>query len=109
MHIRTFQDEGYPEVTYGALVDGLFLQDVMLQIYPDVPHREMTRSPGDASARIRNLSTVLKNIKHFYEGGVRAELRPHATDARRVRGRVPPWWATDPAITAIRRSSAAHE
>ncbi|XP_043226429.1 girdin-like [Amphibalanus amphitrite] len=65
--IRTFQDEGYPEVTYGALVDGLFLQDVMLQIYPDVPHREMTRSPGDASARIRNLSTVLKNIKHFYE------------------------------------------
>ena len=35
--------------------------------YPDVPHRGMTRSPGDASARIRNLSTVLKNIKHFYE------------------------------------------
>ncbi|XP_037079442.1 girdin-like [Pollicipes pollicipes] len=65
--IKTFQDDDYPEVTYSDLVDGLFMQDVMLQIHPDVPHRGMTRNPGDSCARIRNLSIVLKNIKHFYE------------------------------------------
>ncbi|XP_042645327.1 girdin isoform X3 [Tyto alba] len=53
---------------YVALVDGVFLNEVMLQINPKSANQRINKKVNnDASLRIQNLSTLVKQIKTYYQ------------------------------------------
>ncbi|XP_075003899.1 girdin [Calonectris borealis] len=53
---------------YVALVDGVFLNEVMLQINPKSPNQRINKKVNnDASLRIQNLSILVKQIKTYYQ------------------------------------------
>uniref|UniRef100_A0A8C3KHH6 Coiled-coil domain containing 88A n=1 Tax=Calidris pygmaea TaxID=425635 RepID=A0A8C3KHH6_9CHAR len=53
---------------YVALVDGVFLNEVMLQINPKSANQRINKKVNnDASLRIQNLSILVKQIKTYYQ------------------------------------------
>ncbi|XP_075060129.1 girdin isoform X8 [Mixophyes fleayi] len=53
---------------YVALVDGVFLNEVMFQINPKADNQRIYRKiNNDASLRIQNLSVLVKQIKAYYQ------------------------------------------
>ncbi|XP_060129120.1 girdin isoform X2 [Zootoca vivipara] len=53
---------------YVALVDGVFLNEVMLQINPKASSQRVNKKiNNDASLRIQNLSILVKQIKSYYQ------------------------------------------
>ncbi|KAJ7341288.1 hypothetical protein JRQ81_005211 [Phrynocephalus forsythii] len=53
---------------YVALVDGVFLNEVMLQINPKATSQRVNKKVNnDASLRIQNLSILVKQIKSYYQ------------------------------------------
>ncbi|KYO23601.1 hypothetical protein Y1Q_0002245 [Alligator mississippiensis] len=53
---------------YVALVDGVFLNEVMLQIYPKSATQRINKKVNnDASLRIQNLSILVRQIKSYYQ------------------------------------------
>ncbi|XP_077341647.1 girdin isoform X8 [Lithobates pipiens] len=53
---------------YVALVDGVFLNEVMFQINPKADNQRIYKKiNNDASLRIQNLSVLVKQIKSYYE------------------------------------------
>lgn len=53
---------------YVALVDGVFLNQVMLQINPKLESQRVNKKvSNDASLRIHNLSILVKQIKFYYQ------------------------------------------
>ncbi|XP_026532535.1 girdin [Notechis scutatus] len=53
---------------YVALLDGVFLNEVMLQINPKVPSQRINKKiNNDASLRIQNLSILIRQIKSYYQ------------------------------------------
>ncbi|XP_068796026.1 girdin isoform X6 [Struthio camelus] len=53
---------------YVALVDGVFLNEVMLQINPKSASQRINKKVNnDASLRIQNLSILVKQIKSYYQ------------------------------------------
>ncbi|XP_054239318.1 girdin isoform X3 [Indicator indicator] len=53
---------------YVALVDGVFLNEVMLQINPKSANQKINKKVNnDASLRIQNLSILVKQIKTYYQ------------------------------------------
>ncbi|KAM6298373.1 girdin isoform 2-T2 [Aegotheles albertisi] len=53
---------------YVALVDGVFLSEVMLQINPKSANQRINKKVNnDASLRIQNLSILVKQIKTYYQ------------------------------------------
>ncbi|XP_010002867.1 PREDICTED: girdin isoform X1 [Chaetura pelagica] len=53
---------------YVALVDGVFLNEVMLQINPKSGNQRINKKVNnDASVRIQNLSILVKQIKTYYQ------------------------------------------
>ncbi|XP_075353124.1 girdin isoform X11 [Mycteria americana] len=53
---------------YVALVDGVFLNEVMLQIHPKSANQRINKKVNnDASLRIQNLSILVKQIKTYYQ------------------------------------------
>ncbi|NXX51061.1 GRDN protein, partial [Tricholaema leucomelas] len=53
---------------YVALVDGVFLNEVMLQINPKSANQRINKKVNnDASLRIQNLSVLVKQIKTYYQ------------------------------------------
>ncbi|XP_071596484.1 girdin isoform X4 [Heliangelus exortis] len=53
---------------YVALVDGVFLNEVMLQINPKSANQRINKKVNnDASLRIQNLSILVKQIKAYYQ------------------------------------------
>ncbi|KAL0118170.1 hypothetical protein PUN28_009084 [Cardiocondyla obscurior] len=52
---------------YEDLVDGALLHSVFLQINPEPLHDEVLPSNNNPVIRIKNLRTVIQNIKQFYE------------------------------------------
>uniref|UniRef100_A0A8C6ZUP5 Coiled-coil domain containing 88A n=1 Tax=Nothoprocta perdicaria TaxID=30464 RepID=A0A8C6ZUP5_NOTPE len=53
---------------YVALVDGVFLNEVMLQINPKSASQRINKKVNnDASLRIQNLSILVKQIKTYYQ------------------------------------------
>ncbi|XP_040207601.1 girdin isoform X2 [Rana temporaria] len=53
---------------YVALVDGVFLNEVMFQINPKAENQRIYKKiNNDASLRIQNLSVLVKQIKSYYE------------------------------------------
>ncbi|XP_061481737.1 girdin isoform X2 [Rhineura floridana] len=53
---------------YVALVDGIFLNEVMLQINPKAASQRVNKKVNnDASLRIQNLSILVKQIKSYYQ------------------------------------------
>uniref|UniRef100_A0A8D0GXU6 Coiled-coil domain containing 88A n=1 Tax=Sphenodon punctatus TaxID=8508 RepID=A0A8D0GXU6_SPHPU len=53
---------------YVALVDGIFLNEVMLQINPKSESQRLNKKiNNDASLRIQNLSILVKQIKTYYQ------------------------------------------
>lgn len=53
---------------YVALVDGVFLNQVMLQINPKSESQRVNKKVNnDASLRIHNLSILVKQIKFYYQ------------------------------------------
>ncbi|XP_063774689.1 girdin isoform X3 [Pseudophryne corroboree] len=53
---------------YVALVDGVFLNEVMFQINPKADNQRLYRKiNNDASLRIQNLSVLVKQIKSYYQ------------------------------------------
>ncbi|XP_052532501.1 girdin isoform X9 [Tympanuchus pallidicinctus] len=70
--IRTFgplaEENGNSLEEYLTLVDGVFLNEVMLQINPKSTNRNVNkRVNNDESLRIQNLSILVKKIKYFYQ------------------------------------------
>ncbi|XP_069811286.1 girdin isoform X2 [Dendropsophus ebraccatus] len=53
---------------YVALVDGVFLNEVMFQINPKADNQKIYKKiNNDASLRIQNLSVLVKQIKSYYQ------------------------------------------
>ncbi|XP_004867321.1 girdin isoform X1 [Heterocephalus glaber] len=53
---------------YVALVDGVFLNEVMLQINPKLENQRVNKKVNnDASLRIHNLSILVRQIKFYYQ------------------------------------------
>ncbi|XP_060105328.1 girdin isoform X1 [Heteronotia binoei] len=53
---------------YVALVDGIFLNEVMLQINPKATSQRVNKKVNnDASLRIQNLSILVRQIKSYYQ------------------------------------------
>ncbi|XP_041420263.1 girdin isoform X7 [Xenopus laevis] len=53
---------------YVALIDGVFLNEVMLQINPKADNQRIYRKiNNDASLRIQNLSVLVKQMKSYYQ------------------------------------------
>ncbi|XP_074845596.1 girdin isoform X3 [Carettochelys insculpta] len=53
---------------YVALVDGIFLNEVMLQINPKSTNQRINKKVNnDASLRIQNLSILVRQIKSYYQ------------------------------------------
>uniref|UniRef100_A0A803VTD8 Coiled-coil domain containing 88A n=1 Tax=Ficedula albicollis TaxID=59894 RepID=A0A803VTD8_FICAL len=53
---------------YVALVDGVYLNEVMLQINPKSANQRINKKVNnDASLRIQNLSVLVKQIKTYYQ------------------------------------------
>ncbi|XP_018393533.1 PREDICTED: girdin [Cyphomyrmex costatus] len=52
---------------YEDLVDGVLLHSVFLQINPEPLHDEVVPSNNNPIIRIKNLKTVIQNMKQFYE------------------------------------------
>ncbi|XP_053314554.1 girdin isoform X2 [Spea bombifrons] len=53
---------------YVALVDGVFLNEVMFQINPKADNQRIYKNiNNDASLRIQNLSVLVKQIKSYYQ------------------------------------------
>ncbi|XP_014428604.1 girdin isoform X3 [Pelodiscus sinensis] len=53
---------------YVALVDGIFLNEVMLQINPKSTNQRVNKKVNnDASLRIQNLSILVRQIKSYYQ------------------------------------------
>ncbi|XP_073409989.1 girdin isoform X2 [Dendrobates tinctorius] len=53
---------------YVALVDGIFLNEVMFQINPKADNQKIYKKiNNDSSLRIQNLSVLVKQIKSFYQ------------------------------------------
>ncbi|XP_069464354.1 girdin isoform X2 [Ambystoma mexicanum] len=53
---------------YVALVDGVFLSEVMLEINPKLANQRLnTKVNNDASLRIQNMSILVKQIKTYYQ------------------------------------------
>ncbi|XP_065595515.1 girdin isoform X2 [Cyrtonyx montezumae] len=70
--VRTFGplagEDGTSLEEYMTLVDGVFLNEVMLQINPDSTNLNIIRRVNnDASLRIQNLSILVKQIKNYYQ------------------------------------------
>ncbi|XP_021246326.1 girdin isoform X10 [Numida meleagris] len=70
--VRTFgplaEENGTSLEEYMTLVDGVFLNEVMLQINPKSTNRNVIkRVNNDASLRIQNLSILVKQIKNYYQ------------------------------------------
>ncbi|XP_072753256.1 uncharacterized protein Girdin [Anoplolepis gracilipes] len=56
-----------PNVNYEDLVDGVLLHNVFLQINPEPLHDEVVPSNGNPVIRMKNLKTIVQNMKQFYE------------------------------------------
>ncbi|XP_015712306.1 girdin isoform X12 [Coturnix japonica] len=70
--VRTFgplaEENGTSLEEYMTLVDGVFLNEVMLQINPKSTNRNVNkRVNNDESLRIQNLCILVKKIKYFYQ------------------------------------------
>ncbi|XP_040524684.1 girdin isoform X27 [Gallus gallus] len=70
--VRTFgplaDENGTSLEEYMTLVDGVFLNEVMLQINPKSTNRNVNkRVNNDESLRIQNLCILVKKIKYFYQ------------------------------------------
>ncbi|XP_011163075.1 girdin [Solenopsis invicta] len=52
---------------YEDLVDGVLLHSVFLQINPEPLHDEIVPSNNNPVIRMKNLKTMIQNIKQFYE------------------------------------------
>lgn len=54
-------------VSYDDLVDGVLLHDVFTQICPQPYHNDILMANEEWSIRLRNLESILENLKQFYE------------------------------------------
>ncbi|XP_078001237.1 girdin-like isoform X5 [Glandiceps talaboti] len=65
--VGAFKEEKKP-LDFTELVDGVFLNDIMLQIDPRPANMIVNREVnGDVNLRIQNLDNVLRNIKSYYQ------------------------------------------
>ncbi|XP_020278757.1 protein Daple isoform X2 [Pseudomyrmex gracilis] len=53
--------------TYDDLTDGILLHSVFLQINPEPLYDEVVPSNGNPVIRTKNLTTIVQNMKQFYE------------------------------------------
>uniref|UniRef100_A0A2K6FN44 HOOK N-terminal domain-containing protein n=1 Tax=Propithecus coquereli TaxID=379532 RepID=A0A2K6FN44_PROCO len=55
---------------YMDLVDGIFLNQIMLQIDPRPTNQRINKHVNnDVNLRIQNLTILVRNIKTYYQGG----------------------------------------
>ncbi|XP_006824799.1 protein Daple-like, partial [Saccoglossus kowalevskii] len=65
--VAAFKDDG-KQMDFNDLADGVFLNDIMLQIDPRPTNIRVNREVnGDVNLRIQNLDTVMRNIKSYYQ------------------------------------------
>nr|XP_046261029.1 girdin-like [Scatophagus argus] len=70
--VKTFMpQDGGIHLDFSELLDGVFLNDIMMQINPSATPQGANKMSRDASQRIQNLNFLVQQIKTFYLDNLR--------------------------------------
>ncbi|XP_061578815.1 girdin-like isoform X2 [Cololabis saira] len=70
--VKTFlPNDGGVHLDFSELLDGVFLNEIMTQIYPSSAHQHANKVCRDPSQRIHNLNRLVQQIKTYYLDNLR--------------------------------------